>query len=134
MSHLTNILDLKNEFKRCDLSSGVMGIIQISIISYHHTVQLDDVSVDQLIGVGSITEVKQRRVQFIIEWVTAWDCQVLNTLGHETCSDVVSWGSENHVKQMARLTEIELDVKESQYGRRRSFHPARPQKIHNVVR
>ena len=33
-----------------------------------------------LIGVGSITEVKQRRVQFIIGWVTAWDCQVPYTL------------------------------------------------------
>ena len=26
------------------------------------------------------------------------------------CSDVVSWGSENHVNQMARQTDIELDV------------------------
>ena len=28
-----------------------------------------------LIGVGSITEVKQRRARFIIGWVTAWDCK-----------------------------------------------------------
>ena len=35
-----------------------------------------------LIGVGSITEVKQRRARFIIEWVTAWDCQVPYILGH----------------------------------------------------
>ena len=35
-----------------------------------------------LIGVGSITEVKQRRARFIIGWVTAWDCQVPYTLGH----------------------------------------------------
>ena len=27
----------------------------------------------------------------------------------------VSWGSENHVNQMARLTELELDVKELQW-------------------
>ena len=33
-----------------------------------------------LIGVCSITEVKQRRARFIIGWVTAWDCQVLYTL------------------------------------------------------
>ena len=31
------------------------------------------------------------------------------------CSDVVSWGSENHVNQMTRLTELELDVKEPQW-------------------
>ena len=67
-----------------------------------------------LIGVGSITEVKQRRARFIIGRVTAWDCQVLYTLGHVACSDVVSWGSDNHVNQMARLTELELDVKEPQ--------------------
>ena len=36
---------------------------------------------------------------------------MLYTLGH-ACSDVMSWGSENHVNQMARLTELELDVKE----------------------
>ena len=35
-----------------------------------------------LIGVGSITEVKQRRARFIIGWVTAWDCQVPYTLEH----------------------------------------------------
>ena len=35
-----------------------------------------------LIGVGSITEVKERCARFIIGWVTAWDCQVLYTLGH----------------------------------------------------
>ena len=29
--------------------------------------------------------------------------QVLYTLGH-ACNDVVSWGSENQVNQMARLT------------------------------
>ena len=29
-------------------------------------------------------------------------------------SDVVSWGSENHVNLMARLTELEFDVKEPQ--------------------
>ena len=68
-----------------------------------------------LIGVGSITEVKQRRTRFIIRWLTAWDCQVLYSLGHVACSDVVSVGSENHVNQMARLTELELDVKEPQW-------------------
>ena len=36
---------------------------------------------------------------------------MLYTLGHAS-SDVVSWGSENHVNQMARLTDLELDVKE----------------------
>ena len=36
------------------------------------------------------------------------------TLGH-ACSDVVSWGSENHVNQMACLTELELDVKEPRW-------------------
>ena len=46
----------------------------------------------QLIGVGSIFEAKQRQARTIIGWVTAWDYQVLYTLGH-TCSDVVSWGS-----------------------------------------
>ena len=40
--------------------------------------------------------------------------QVLYTLGHE-CSDVMSWGSENHVNQMTRLTELELSVKEPQW-------------------
>ena len=30
------------------------------------------------------------------------------------CSDVVSWGSENQVNQMACLTDLELDVKDSQ--------------------
>ena len=35
-----------------------------------------------LIGVGLITEVKQRRARFIIGWVTAWDCQVPYRLGH----------------------------------------------------
>ena len=33
-----------------------------------------------LIGVCSITEVKQRRALLIIGWVTAWDCQVLYAL------------------------------------------------------
>ena len=28
-----------------------------------------------------------------------------------------SWGSENHVNQMARLTDLELDVKEPGLGR-----------------
>ena len=32
-----------------------------------------------------------------------------------SCSDVVSLGSENHVNQMARLTDFELDVKEPQW-------------------
>ena len=31
-----------------------------------------------------------------------------------SCSDVVSLGSENHVNQMARLTDFELDVKKPQ--------------------
>ena len=35
-----------------------------------------------LIGVGSITEGKQRRSRLIIGWVTAWDCHVPYTLGH----------------------------------------------------
>ena len=68
----------------------------------------------KLIGVGSITEVKQRRARSIIGWVTAWDYQVLYTLGH-ACSVVVSWGLENHVNQMARLSDLELDVKEPQW-------------------
>ena len=68
----------------------------------------------QLIGVGSITEVKQSRARLIIGWVTAWDHHLLHTLGH-ACSDVVSWGSENHVNKMARLTILELDVKEPQW-------------------
>ena len=55
-----------------------------------------------LIDICSITEVKRRRARFIIGWVTAWDCQVPYTL---------SWGSENHVNQMARLTDFKLDVK-----------------------
>ena len=58
-----------------------------------------------LIDICSITEVKRRRARFISGWVTAWDCQVPYTL---------SWGSENHVNQMARLTDFELDVKEPQ--------------------
>ena len=66
-----------------------------------------------LIAVDSITEVKQRRARSIIGWVTARFYQVLYTLGH-ACSDVVSWGSETHVNQMARLTDLELDVKEPQ--------------------
>ena len=68
----------------------------------------------QLIGVGSITEVKQRRARFIIGWATACgirkvchrDCQVLYRLH--------LWGSESHVNQIARLTDLELDVKELQ--------------------
>ena len=45
-----------------------------------------------------------------------------------------SWGSENHVNQMARLTDFKLDVKNLN-GRRRSSHPARPQKYpqHGVL-
>ena len=35
-----------------------------------------------LIGVGLITEVKQRRARLVIRWVTAWDCQVPYALGH----------------------------------------------------
>ena len=31
------------------------------------------------------------------------------------CSDVVSCGSENQLNQMARLTDLELDVKEPQW-------------------
>ena len=34
------------------------------------------------IGVGSFTEVKERRARFIIGWVTAWDCQMPYTIGH----------------------------------------------------
>ena len=59
-----------------------------------------------LINICSITEVKRRRARFISGWVTAWDCQVPYTL---------SWGSEKHVNQMARLTDFELDVKEPQW-------------------
>ena len=59
-----------------------------------------------LIDICLITEVKRRRARFISGWVTAWDCQVPYTL---------SWGSENHVNQMARLTDFELDVKEPQW-------------------
>ena len=59
-----------------------------------------------LIDICSITEVKRRRARFISGWVTAWDCQVPYTL---------SWGSENHVNQMARLTDLDLDVKEPQW-------------------
>ena len=29
------------------------------------------------------------------------------------CSDVVAWSSENHVNQMARLTDFELDSRKS---------------------
>ena len=59
-----------------------------------------------------ITEVKQRLARLIIGWVTARDCQVLYViLGHFARSDVVSWGSENHVNQMARLTELVVNVK-----------------------
>ena len=59
-----------------------------------------------LIVIGFITEVKQRRARFI-HWmgdrlVTARCC-------------IHSWGSENHVNQMARLTDLELDVKEPQW-------------------
>ena len=56
---------------------------------------------------------------------------------HSACSDVVSWGSENHVNQMARLTkengltDQELDVKEPQWTY--AQFPARPQEIHNVA-
>ena len=32
-----------------------------------------------------------------------------------SCSDVVSWDSENHINQMARLTDFDLDVKEPQW-------------------
>ena len=39
---------------------------------------------------------------------------MLYTLVH-ACSDVVSCGSENHVNQMARLMDLELDVKEPQW-------------------
>ena len=39
---------------------------------------------------------------------------MLYALG-DACSDIVSWGSENNVNQMARLTELELDVKEPQW-------------------
>ena len=49
-----------------------------------------------LIGVASITEVKQRRVRFIIGWVTAWDCQVPYTLGHRaamSCRGAQSTGN-----------------------------------------
>ena len=37
-----------------------------------------------------------------------------NRLGH-ACSDVVSCGLENNINQMARLTDLELDVKEPQW-------------------
>ena len=40
---------------------------------------------------------------------------VVYTIGYAARSDVVSWGSENHVNQMARLTELELDIKEPQW-------------------
>ena len=39
---------------------------------------------------------------------------MLYTLGNAG-SGVVSWCSENHVNQMVRLTDLELDVKESQW-------------------
>ena len=57
-----------------------------------------------LIGVGSITEVKQRRARLIIGWVTAWDYQVSYTLGHRAAMSC----------RGARLTDFELDVKEPQ--------------------
>ena len=68
-----------------------------------------------LIGVSLVTEVKQRRARFIIGWVIAWDCQAPHrpTLLHR--GDAVLWVSENHVNQMARLTDFELDVKEPQW-------------------
>ena len=63
-----------------------------------------------LIGVGSITEVKQHH---------NWMDDRLGLPGAvytaTSCSDVVSWGSENHVNQMARLTDFELDVKDPQW-------------------
>ena len=68
----------------------------------HHNIR----NTGALIDICSITEVKQSRARFISGWVTAWDCQVPCTL---------SWGSENHVNQMARLTDFELDVKEPQW-------------------
>ena len=55
-----------------------------------------------LIAVGSITEVKQLGLPGAVYTATS-------------CTDVVSWGSENHVNQMARLTDFELDVKEPQW-------------------
>ena len=32
-----------------------------------------------------------------------------------SCSDVVSWRTENHANQMARQTDFEMDVKEPQW-------------------
>ena len=66
--------------------------------------------------------VKQRRARSIIGWLTTWDNQVLYTLGY-ACSDIVSWGSENHVNQMAHLTGLELYVQMNLNGRRPCFHP-----------
>ena len=62
---------------------------------YLKTVDLHLYVIRRSLIVGSITEVKQRRARFIIGWVTAWDCQDVN--------------------QMARLTDLELDVKEPQW-------------------
>ena len=59
----------------------------------------------ELLRVNSDKRVKNIFARFISGWVTAWDCQVPYTL---------SWGSENHVNQMARLTAFKLDVKEPQ--------------------
>ena len=68
-----------------------------------------------LIGVSSITEVKQRRARFIFGWVTAWDWQVPYTPGHHAAMSCRgAQRLENHVNQMARLTDFELDVKEPQ--------------------
>ena len=46
-----------------------------------------------VIGVGSITEVKQRRARFIIGWVTAWDCQVPYTL-YDMCAAMSCRGAQ----------------------------------------
>ena len=55
----------------------------------------------------TITEVKQRRARFIIGWVTAWDCQVLYTL--------VGLWEPRKSDGSARLTDLELDVKEPKW-------------------
>ena len=88
----------------------IVWVLTIQILTYKdgsRAVRVNPYGIRRsLIDICSITEVKRRRARFISGWVTAWDCQVPYTL---------SWGSENHVNQMARLTDFELDVKEPQW-------------------
>ena len=62
-----------------------------------------------LIGVGSITEAKQRRARFIIGWVTAWDrCRVPYTPRH---SAAMSCRGLREPRKSDGSSDFELDVK-----------------------